>query len=496
MQLKNVGLIVLGAGIGIAGSLHYAATAEKADRSAAVVLARDLKLPVEDLTLFTQVYERIKNDYVEPVEDKKLLREAINGMLQGLDPHSQFLDADQFKEMQVTSTGEFGGIGIELGSEDGFLKVIAPIEDTPADRAGLKAGDFIVKVDDVSTKGVNLTEAVKRLKGKPGTAVRLTIARKNEGKPLEFSIVRDTIRTKSVKVDSPEAVFVRLRVTNFQERTAEDMAKAIGDIFAKNPSPKGIVLDLRTNPGGLLNSSVAVSAAFLPKDALVVYTDGRSDENRIKYTASRQNYLRGAMLKDDYIAKLPPAIKTVPMVVLVNGASASAAEIVAGALQDHKRAIVIGTQSFGKGSVQTLLPLGQSTAIKLTTAKYFTPNGRTIQAKGISPDIIIEDGRDRITLREKDLQRHLESEEEKVERLKKDKAEKDKAATAPTPTNPVEAAKAAEKIEKEKAEKDKPLLNEKGEPRDLQLEAAVKHLKGETVTPSVTASAPTPAVTK
>jgi carboxyl-terminal processing protease len=470
MQLKSIGLIVLGAGLGIAGSLHFAATADKSDRSAAT-LARDLRLPVEDLTLFTQVYDRIKNDYVETVEDKKILREAINGMLQGLDPHSQFLDADAFKEMQATSSGEFGGIGIEIGSEDGFLKVVAPIEDTPADRAGIKAGDYIMKVDGTSLRGVSINDAIKKLKGKPGSNVQLTIARRNENKPLEFSITRDTIRTKSVKVDTPEPGYVRLRVTNFQERTSDDVAKAINELVAKNAPVKGLILDLRTNPGGLLTASVGVSAAFLPKDALVVYTDGRTEQNREKYTASRQHYMRAGFMKDDPIGKVASLAKTVPMVVLVNGASASASEIVAGALQDHKRATVIGTQTFGKGSVQTLLPLGQSTAIKLTTAKYFTPNGRSIQAKGIAPDFTIEDGRDRVITREKDLQRHLESEEEK--------AAKAKGESGAGTIDEVDAAKKARE-EKAKVE-EKALLNEKGEPRDLQMEAALRFFKGETV---------------
>jgi carboxyl-terminal processing protease len=484
MQLKSFGLIVLGAGIGIAGSLHYAATADRSDRAAAA-LARDLKLPVEDLTLFTQVYERIKNDYVEPVDDKKLLREAINGMLQGLDPHSQFLDADAFKEMQVTSTGEFGGIGIELGREDGFLRVVAPIEDTPADRAGIKAGDYITKVDGISTKGLNINDAVKKLKGKPGTGVSLTIARINEPKPIEINITRAIIRTKSVKVETPEPGYVRLRVTSFQERTGEDLAKAFNDLVAANAPLKGIVLDLRTNPGGLLNASVAVSAAFLPKDALVVYTDGRTDQNKEKFTASRQHYMRGGMLKDDTVGRISALAKTVPIVVLVNGASASASEIVAGALQDHKRATIIGTPTFGKGSVQTLLPLGQSTAIKLTTAKYYTPNGRSIQAKGIEPDIVINDGRDAAITRERDLNKHLESEDEKAARLKAQPSKE--PGKDLTPLEEIEAAKKerAEKAEKGKEEA-KALLNEKGEPRDIQMEAAIKFLKGEPVAPAPT----------
>jgi carboxyl-terminal processing protease len=456
-SLKGAGLVLVGAGLGAAISLHYAAFADRNDKSAAVVLSRDLKLPVEDLTLFTQVYDRIKSDYVEPVEDKKLLKEAINGMLTGLDPHSQFLDADAFKDLQTTTQGEFGGIGIEIGQEDGFIKVISPIDDTPAFKAGVQAGDFIFKVDDVSVKGMNLNDAVKRLKGKPGTTVRISVLRKSSEKPLDFTLTRDVIKIRSVRTEMIEPGYARLRVTQFQERTGEDVARAFTELHGKG-GLKGVVLDLRANPGGLLTASVAVSAAFLPKDALVVYTDGRNEENRQKYTANRQYYMRSG-LRDDPIAKLPAEAKSLPMVVLVNAGTASASEIVAGALQDHKRATVMGTQTFGKGSVQTILPISQSTAVKLTTARYYTPGGRSIQAKGIAPDIVVEDGRDSVRLREKDLEKHLESEEEKQQKA---------AGKALPVAKPIEIGpKAAEAAPKD---------GEK--PKDLQLIAAVNHLKG------------------
>jgi carboxyl-terminal processing protease len=460
-KFKQFSLVLIGAGLGAAASLHFAAVADRSDKSAAVLLGRELKLPVEDLTLFTQVYERIKRDYVEPVEDKKLLKEAINGMITGLDPHSQFLDADAYKDLQTTTQGEFGGIGIEIGQEDGLLKVISPIDDTPAYRAGVLAGDFIFKVDDVSIKGMSINDAVKRLKGKPGTQVRVTILRKNVEAPLDFTLTRDVIKVRSVRTEMIEPGYARLRVTQFQERTGEDVVKAFNDLVAKG-GLKGLVLDLRSNPGGLLNASVAVSAAFLPKDALVVYTDGRNDDNRLKYTANRSFYLRHGT-REDYVAKAAPDAKTIPIVVLVNGGTASASEIVAGALQDHKRATVIGTQSFGKGSVQTILPINQTTAVKLTTARYFTPGGRSIQAKGITPDIIVEDGREALRLREKDLEKHLESEEEKAQ----------KAAGKAAPAKPAEKAAAPAPEALKEGEK----------PKDVQMEAAVRHLKGLPVTP-------------
>jgi carboxyl-terminal processing protease len=468
-RMKQVSLVLIGAGIGAAASLHFAATADRSDKSAAVLLGRDLKLPVEDLTLFTQVYERIKNDYVEPVEDKKLLKEAINGMITGLDPHSQFLDADAFKELQSNTQGEFGGIGIEIGQEDGLIKVISPIDDTPAYKAGIIAGDMIFKVDDVSVKGMSINDAVKKLKGKPGTPVKVTIIRKGAEGPLDFALLRDVIKIRSVRAEVIEPGYARLRITQFQERTGEDVAKAIGDLTAKGL--KGLVLDLRSNPGGLLTASVAVSAAFLPKDALVVYTDGRNDENRLKYTASKGYYLRHGS-RDDYLARLTPESKTVPIVVLVNGGTASASEIVAGALQDHKRAVVIGTQSFGKGSVQTILPINQTAAVKLTTARYYTPGGRSIQAKGITPDFVVEDGREAMRLRERDLEKHLEGDDEKAKKA------------APSP------AQSDAKVAPDKKPVPAPALKEGEKPKDVQIEAALNHLKGlPVIAPPVTTTA-------
>ncbi|HWI15118.1 MAG TPA: S41 family peptidase, partial [Burkholderiales bacterium] len=363
-----------------------------------------------------------KSDYVEPVDDKKLITEAINGMLTGLDPHSAYLDQEAFKELQVGTQGEFGGLGIEVGMEDGFVKVVAPIDDTPASRAGIKPGDLIVKLDDMSVKGMTLNDAVKQMRGKPNSNITLTIVRKGETKPIVVTLTRAVIKIQSVKSKLLEPGYAYFRVSQFQEHTGETLSRAIETLFKQNQGPmRGIVLDLRNDPGGLLNGAVAVSAAFLPSNSLVVYTDGRTEDAKMRLNASPENYLRGRV-KEDYLKKLPAEVKNVPMVVLVNGGSASASEIVAGALQDHKRAVVMGQQTFGKGSVQTILPLGNNTAIKLTTARYYTPNGRSIQAKGITPDIPLEDAGEKMAalkLREADLTKHLTVTDPKAEEKEK-----------------------------------------------------------------------------
>jgi carboxyl-terminal processing protease len=417
-KLQQFGLIALGVCLGVLISLNFSAVAQ-----------RDVlgPLPVEELRAFTEVFGRIKSDYVEPVEDKKLITEAITGMLAGLDPHSAYLDQDAWRELQVGTQGEFGGLGIEVGMEDGFVKVVSPIDDSPAARAGVKSGDLIVKLDETSVKGMTLNDAVKRMRGKPNTQITLTIVRKGDPKPIVITLTRAVIKIQSVKSKLLEPGYAYFRVTQFQEHTGETLATAIQTLYKQNQGAmRGIVLDLRNDPGGLLNGAVAVSAAFLPQNTLVVYTDGRTEDAKMRLTASPENYLRGRV-KDDYLSKLPAEIKNVPMVVLVNGGSASASEIVAGALQDHKRAVIMGTQTFGKGSVQTILPLGNNTAIKLTTARYYTPNGRSIQATGIVPDIILDDGtagRDpALKLREADLDKHLSN----------DRSKDEKAAAPPAP---------------------------------------------------------------
>ncbi|MBT5950614.1 MAG: S41 family peptidase [Betaproteobacteria bacterium] len=379
-KLSKAGLVSLGLVGGILISLQLSAVAE---RSAA-------PLPIDELRSFTEVYGRVKNDYVEAVDDKELIEEAINGMLSGLDPHSAYSNEEAFNEMKVGTQGEFGGLGIEVSMEDGFVKVVAPIEDTPAWNAGLKSGDLIIKLDESNVKGMTLNDAVKLMRGKPGTDIILTIVRKGEPQPQTITVTRDIIQIQSVKYRMLEEDYAYFRVTQFQEHTGEKLGQAIEKLFAENEGPmKGMILDLRNDPGGLLTASIGVSAAFLQKDKLVVYTEGRTNDARMRMYARPEFYARGP--KGDYLANVPEAAKTVPMVVLVNGGSASASEIVAGALQDHRRAVIMGTQTFGKGSVQTILPLGNGTAIKLTTARYFTPSGQSIQAKGITPDIIVED---------------------------------------------------------------------------------------------------------
>jgi carboxyl-terminal processing protease len=448
-KLRNFGFILLGAFAGVLISLNFQAIADRATRSS---------LPIEELRAFTEVFGAIKTNYVEPVEDKKLITEAINGMLTGLDPHSAYLDAEAFKELQVGTQGQFGGLGIEVGMEDGFVKVVSPIEDTPAFKAGIKPGDLIVKLDDTPVKGMTLNDAVKKMRGKPNTQITLTITRKGEAAPIVVTLTRAVIRVQSVKSKVIEPGYAWVRVSQFQEATAEHLVKHIDQIF-KQGGIKGLVLDLRNDPGGLLHGAVAISSAFLPAKALVVSTDGRADDARKKFYATPDDYARRG---DDVLKNLPAAAKTVPMVVLVNGGSASASEIVAGALQDHKRAKVIGTQTFGKGSVQTIMPLGNNTAIKLTTARYYTPGGRSIQALGITPDIVVEDPTDTMTrVREADLQRHLEN--------GRAQDKKNPGATRAKPTPQREPG----------AEAPKP--TELGSKEDFQLLQAIAFLKGEPV---------------
>jgi carboxyl-terminal processing protease len=395
--------------VGLAGLLAGAALT--VNLSAIADKDAQTALPIEELRAFTDVFARIKSDYVEPVEDKKLINEAINGMLTGLDPHSAYLDQEAFKDLQVGTQGEFGGLGIEVGMEDGFVKVVSPIEDTPAFKAGVKPGDLIVKLDDTPVKGMTLNDAVKRMRGKPGSNIRLTIVRKGVDKPIVLTLTRAVIKIRSVKSTLLDSGYGYVRVTQFQEHTGELLAEALNKLYKDNKTPlKGLILDLRNDPGGLLNGAVAVTAAFVQPDSLVVYTEGRSEDAKMRLTASREHYLRP--MQSDYLKNLPEGVKSVPMVVLVNSGSASASEIVAGALQDHKRAVIMGTRTFGKGSVQTILPIGNGTAIKLTTARYFTPNGRSIQAKGIEPDIVVEDPampaeEDGFGIREADLDKHL-----------------------------------------------------------------------------------------
>ena len=398
-KLEKFALILSGAIIGILISINLPVFADK---------TKSTNLPIDELRIFAEVFGKIKSDYVEPIEDKKLINEALNGMLSGLDPHSTFLDKDNFKDLQQGTSGEFGGLGIEVGMEDGFVLVISPIEDTPAYNAGLKSGDLIMKLDSTAVKGLTLNEAVKLMRGKPGSSIILQVFRKGIDSPFNLKVTRAQIKTKSVKAKLIEPNYAYIRVTQFQERTGEDLAIALKKLRAENKFAfNGIILDIRNNPGGLLNSSVAVSAAFLKEGDLVVYTEGRAPDSKMNLTTSPENFVKNDPDKNNFLKDLPVDIKDTPMVVLINNGSASASEIVACALQDHKRALIVGTRSFGKGSVQSILPMMNGTAIKLTTARYFTPNGRSIQAKGIEPDIIVEDGMKNLAIREVDLNNRL-----------------------------------------------------------------------------------------
>jgi carboxyl-terminal processing protease len=354
-------------------------------------------LPLNELRTFADIFEKIKTDYVEEVKDKDLLENAVRGMLSGLDPHSSYLDADAFQDLQEGTTGEFGGLGLEVGMDDGFIKVIAPIDDTPAQRGGIKPGDMIIRLDETPVKGLNLAQAVKMMRGKRGSPITLTILREGLEKPLKLTLVREIIKIQSVKNRVLEPGFGYLRIAHFQAHTGEDTNRALGELKRDNKGElKGLILDLRNNPGGVLSSAVAVADSFLDQ-GMIVFTKGRVKDSQLEFKATP-----------------PDTLKGVPMVVLVNSGSASASEIVAGALQDHKRAVVMGTKTFGKGSVQTVLPMTSNAALKLTTARYYTPSGRSIQAEGIVPDISLDkvsissvEKVDGALLKEADLAGHL-----------------------------------------------------------------------------------------
>jgi len=406
-KFKNFGLIGLGMVAGVAASLQFSAVAQKAPA---------MPLPLEELRQLSDVFGLIKSDYVEDVDEKKLVTEAISGMVASLDPHSVYLDKKAFKEMRESMLGKFVGIGIEVGIEDGYVKVVSPIEDSPAFKAGIKAGDLITRLDNTPIRGLSLDEAIKKMRGEPHSKIVLTLSRKGEDKPLVVPIVREEIRVQSVKARMIEPGYAWLRVSQFQEPTVDDMARKLGKLYEQNPGIKGLVLDLRNDPGGVVPGAIGVSAAFLPKDAVVVSTNGQLADSKQTFYA-RPEYYSGRA-NSDPLAKLPAALKSVPMVVLVNSGSASASEIVAGALQDYKRAVVMGTQTFGKGSVQTLRQLTADTAVKLTTARYYTPHGRSIQARGIVPDMLVDetaegDGLNSMRLREADLVKHLNNKDDK-----------------------------------------------------------------------------------
>ena len=450
-KLKNTGLVGLGVIAGVAVSLQFSAMAQV-----------EPALPLEELRQLADVFGLIKSDYVEPVEDRKLLTDAISGMVASLDPHSAYLDKAAYAELREGSQGRFVGLGIEIGlSEDGYIRIVAPIEDSPAYRAGIKAGDLVTRLDTTAVKGMSLEDSVKKMRGEPGSKVSLTILRKDEPKPLVFVIVREEIHQKSVKAKMVEPGYAWLRVAQFQEPTLDDLAARITELYRQDPHLKGLVLDLRNDPGGVLQGAIGVSAAFLPKDAAIVSTNGQlPDSKQVFYGRAEYYALRS---EGDVLAKLPEQVKKVPMVVLVNTGSASASEIVAGALQDYKRATIIGSRTFGKGSVQTIRQLTTDTAVKLTTARYYTPNGRSIQAKGIAPDLLVDenadgDGLNSLRTREADLDKHLSNDrDQEAARSNRDEAEDELRLVA--------------------AEKDRKPL-EYGSKDDFQLTQALNHLKG------------------
>lgn len=386
-QFKTALVLVFGIFVGVTASLTGNVMANKNEVEAQ-------GLPLDQLRNFSDIFSRIKSDYVENVDDKTLLEYAIRGMLSGLDPHSTYLDADEYQELRIGTSGAFGGLGIQVGMEDGFVKVISPIDDTPAFHAGLEAGDLIIRLDDKSVKGMTLNDAVKIMRGKPGTDIQLTVVREGQDKPLEFTVTRDIIKVASVKSRMLEPGFGYVRITNFQSKTARDLLEAINKLKEENEEElNGLVLDLRNNPGGVLNAAADVSDLFIEKGKLV-YTEGRIENSHFEFNAKPGDILDGS-----------------PVVVLINGGSASASEIVAGALQDHNRAVIMGSKSFGKGSVQTIQELRSGGAVKITTARYFTPSGRSIQGEGITPDIELKelklsqvDSNSRFRIKESDLQ--------------------------------------------------------------------------------------------
>jgi carboxyl-terminal processing protease len=464
-KLKITGWIAVGA---LAGAL----TTVSLQTVARSALA---PLPLEELQQLAAVFGMIKSDYVEPVDEKKLITDAISGMVSSLDPHSQFFDKKSFKEFKEGTSGKFVGVGIEITQEDGLVKVVSPIEGSPAFRAGLKPNDLITKIDETAVKGLTLNEAVKRMRGEPATKVLLTIYRKDENRTFPVTIIREEIKQQSVRGKLIEPGYAWVRLNQFQERTVDDFVKKVNEIYHQDPNIKGFVLDLRNDPGGLLNAAVAISSAFLPADVTVVSTNGQTAESKQTLKASLEDYrgVPGA----DAMSTLPKGLKKVPLIVLVNEGSASASEIVAGALQDHKRATLMGSQTFGKGSVQTFRALGPDTGLKITTSRYYTPSGRSIQAKGIVPDVMVDETLEGspyavLRMREADYDKHLTSGQGDE---KKD-PEREKLRD--------EAIKRLEEESRKPPSERKP--PEFGSDKDFQLMQAINQLKGKPVQVSKT----------
>lgn len=467
-SIKSIALVCSGLIAGVALTLQLSATAQQGSSS----------LPLDELRNLSNVFGQIKRDYVESVEDKRLLTDAIKGMVSGLDPHSSYLDKKDFAEMQEHTQGKFAGLGIEITSEDGIVKILNPIEDTPAAKAGLLSGDLITRLDDKPVRGMTLDQAVRRMRGEPGTKITLTIFRKSEDRTFPITITRAEIKVQSVKTKFIEPGIAYVRITSFQERTIPDLAKKLNELAGENSQLKGLVLDLRNNGGGLLQGAVGVSAAFLPTDTLIVSTKGQTEEAKQVFKSTFDNYRLSE--NSDALAQLSPAFKKVPLVVLVNAFSASASEIVAGALQDHKRAIIIGKTTFGKGSVQTVRPLSVDSALKLTTAYYYTPTGKSIQAFGIKPDIAVDqnaegDPDDVLITREIDSEKHLKNKQSSEEKLIKDREQR--RLEELQRIEELNAKKTPE--QKEKDLKKRPA--EFGSAEDFMLMQAAAYLKGQPI---------------
>jgi len=463
-KLKVAGLLVVGA---IAGAL----TTMQLQAMARGTLS---PLPLQELQQLAAVFNIVKTDFVEPVDERKLINDAIAGMVSGLDPHSRFFDARSFREFREGTTGRFVGVGIEIGMEDGLVKVVSPIEGSPAFRAGIRSGDLITRIDESPVRGMTMEQAVRRMRGEPDTRVVLTIFRKSENRSFPVTITRAEIRTQSVRARIVEPGFGWIRISQFQDQSVEDFVRRVEELYRQEPNLKGLVLDLRNNGGGLLDGAIAISSAFLPRDAVVVNTRGQLPETRAVFRATPEHYVRRGAA--DPLRRLPEVARQVPLVVLVNEASASASEIVAGALQDHGRATVLGAQTFGKGSVQTVRPLTPETAIKLTTARYYTPNGRSIQARGIVPDLWIDETAEgnvfgALRLREADQQGHLAGSETPVTDAARERARE----------------QVRRQLEEQAARGAAPrTLPEFGSAEDFPLIQALNHLKGQPVVTSRT----------
>jgi len=461
-KLRVTGWIALGTVAGALATMQLQAIARSSVSN----------LPIQELEQLAAVFDVVKRAYVEPVDEKKLINDAISGMVSGLDPHSQYLEGKAFKEFREGVSGKFIGVGIEIGMEDGLVKVVTPIEGSPAFRAGLKSGDLITKIDDTAVRGLSMDQAVKRMRGERNTKVMLTVFRKTENRSFPVTIIREEISAQSVRAKMIEPGYGWLRVSQFQEPTVDDFARKLTELYKQDPNMKGLVLDLRNDPGGLLEGAVAVAAAFLPSDVTVVSMNGQISESKAVFKANPNDYSR--QVGANPLKGIPEAAKNIPLVVLVNEGSASASEIVAGALQDHKRAVVMGAQTFGKGSVQTeirRLPV-LNTSVKITTARYYTPNGRSIQAKGIVPDVMLDETAEgnvfaALRTREADLDKHINNGQADVKDAAREKIRD-------------EERKRLEEALQKKAQPPKP-LPEFGSAEDFQLAQAVNRLKGKPV---------------